>query len=67
MILVINKNSRSSKCHIKRKKSLISYCGRSMNPIKTVWSGDNISFENLKEEYDICQNCIKKCESLLSR
>ena len=58
--LVMRQGSRSNKCHIKRKKTPVSLCNRSMTPITEVWSGDRITFENLKEEYDVCQNCFKR-------
>ena len=43
--LVMRKGSRSSKCHIRKKKVPVSLCGRSMTPIAEVWSGDIVAQE----------------------
>jgi len=58
--LVMRKGSRSSKCHIRKKKVPVSLCGRSMTPIAEVWSGDIVAFRNLKKEYDVCKKCLGK-------
>jgi len=66
VVLISDENSKSNKVHIQRKWNQ-TRCGIKLSSARQVWSGDEIAFENLKEEYNVCGRCASALKRKIAR